>query len=189
MNATRVILFAATALFLSGCVTQAHYDGQTFNSIPEAYSYQLSKYSEAIAAIEPLPEPILENGAYVILDRFTIDSFNRQVRPNIQILELDYLFTLAENDYRNVHQALIKKNIFRNLEIIASNGSKPDLLDYDGVIYHYAPNPSTQGYFFMSPYVDDKPIPISRGYDTWVERLENWFEEIEQLAQVGQPGS
>lgn len=184
MTFVRVFLIVLSAIMLSGCVTQATYDGRKFGTPAEALSYQVSKYDEAIRGIEPLNEPILENGAFFAASRTLIDKYNRQQNPNLQQWQYNYFSSIVENDGKKIYESLKRKNIFGNLTFIESDGLKPDISEYDAAVYMYWPELSTIGYFFASPTIQHEPVPISKGYITWGERIERWLINVQALSQV-----
>lgn len=184
MTNTRFLSAIILMTILTGCVTQATYDGRTFGSPAEALLYQASKYDEAIRSLEPLNEPILEYGAFFSASRTLIDQYNRQQNPNLQPWQHNFFTDSVETDGRKIYQALVRKNIFQKLEYIPSNGIKPDASKYDAIVYLYWPELSTSGYFFECPAFRHEPIPISKGFSTWNERLERWLLNIKALSQA-----
>lgn len=182
MERLKIAAGLLVVLLCTACAQTFFYDGKQFDSPAAAYGYQSRQYGDAIRAIPPLDAPVRSDAAVVLTSRPQIEHYQWQAGANIQPWQVKYLTDLVVFDQENMVRALRKRKIFETLEVIHSDGERPELSGYDAVLYIYWPEPETIGWFFSSADMVHEPVPISTAYPAWSERLLHWLDRIQYLA-------
>lgn len=157
-----VLLIVVSSFLVSACSTVT-YNGVGYSSTAEALQAQDRDFLKLAEKISPLEKPMLTKAMLVIPDKIAIGDKGiikgRLASPDA----VDYVSTVTYRYNRYLKEALLKRNIFSQIDIFETADTEGYALekikDYPVVVYYKLVNPTQQGWYLLGK--DNEKIPFT----------------------------
>ena len=172
-----------TVSLLSACSSGTYrYGDRTFSDRKEAEAAQTAHYESMRASIKPRSAPVAKSATVVIPDKATITE--RRLPPNRGTAEQrDWVGTVIYSSFRNTAENIQYRNIFERVDIQeTSDPSHVTPKTGEVVIYLYAPDNKTIGWYYISATTKRTPLHFDTGAPDQAARSKYFYDSIEALA-------
>jgi hypothetical protein len=168
---------------LAGCGTTYTFNNENFRSSAEGLAAQKLYFDNLISEIKVRDKKIQAKILVITPNRVTIEAvgMNRTGTPKQEIV--DYVTETSENSYKFFFHALVKSQLFTQVESKLSEhplkDARKDISNYSAVVYLHIISPTQMGWYLLKTG-DEKPIPIVMDQLTkGSQRVESWIDSVE----------
>ena len=172
-----LVLFST---LLAGCVTKYEYDGITYSTPEEFRHGQQSTLDGLLDNIEKMKEPIVDTcTVYTLTFQAALETTIKSVDKKSEVSK-----TLAEyvkNEFNFLAQAMMKRNMCNETQIIESDGMHKVANGDVPAIYLYSPDEKTSGWYYVSNKTERTPVFLDSGESDKVKKVDYFIESVKAL--------
>lgn len=182
------ILIPFSFLIFFSCMGSTYfYNLESYPSKPAAYSAQDAFLSDLQKKIgEPLSAPL--SSKKILVGVPNLETFKKvvDVRPYRSTEQkndaVEFVSTVYENDFLAMAEWVKNKNIYKESEIVRTNGGHLQPSENEDVLYLYVEPPLSMSWYIADQKYGKQTIAPDNGIVDPVEKNRSWLQSIQAFA-------
>lgn len=187
MKNIELIVVFFLILIIQGCGITYKYNGKDYKDRGFAEDAIRSTNNKLLSNVQPLPTPITDKTLIFGLPKSDIIK-NKGVKysgdrsTDTARDQIDYVAFALEVEYNNLAKIIRKRNIYKNVEVVRTDGGHLQPSNGADVYYVYIESPTVAQTYIADKKYGKQIMTMDKGISDTNIKIKNWLDAIAAFA-------